>query len=99
MTVDPFLRWAGGKRWLASRIAPVVRERLSRTYREPFLGAGSLFFAVEPVRAVLSDVNGDLIEAWQQIRHCPNELLKELRQIPLDSNILSVSRLETPLPV
>lgn len=62
----------------------MVRERLSRTYREPFLGAGSLFFAVEPVRAVLSDVNGDLIEAWQQIRYCPNELLKELRRIPVD---------------
>lgn len=67
----PFLKWAGGKRWLALYLAPVLREILNETkgsYYEPFLGAGSMYFGLAPQRSVLSDLNEELIETYIQVR-------------------------------
>lgn len=66
-TLRPFLKWAGGKRWLFDSgqfSLPVIRGR----YIEPFLGGGAAFFANLPVRAVLSDSNKRLIELYIAIR-------------------------------
>jgi D12 class N6 adenine-specific DNA methyltransferase len=47
--VAPFLRWAGGKRFLVNRFRPFVpRDLEHRVYHEPFVGSGSLFFALQP---------------------------------------------------
>lgn len=62
-----FLRWAGGKRHLLSNLVSVVPE-FEGVYREPFLGAASLFFALKPQRAVLSDANEHLIRCYQYVR-------------------------------
>jgi DNA adenine methylase len=37
-------------------------------YREPSLGAGSLFFALQPSKAVLSDANASLISCYEYVR-------------------------------
>lgn len=68
---QPFLKWAGGKRWLAERLAPAF-STLHGTYREPFLGSGAVFFRYTPAQAVLSDANADLIECYQQIKSDPD---------------------------
>jgi DNA adenine methylase len=62
----PFLRWAGGKRWLTQQrvIAPSNAVRLI----EPFLGGGALFFSREWKGAVLSDLNLFLINAYNWMR-------------------------------
>ncbi|KAA0010073.1 Dam family site-specific DNA-(adenine-N6)-methyltransferase [Billgrantia pellis] len=78
--VIPFLRWAGGKRWLAPDLAPLIAGILKRskgTYFEPFLGSGAVFFAVAPQRAELSDINEDLINAYHWVRRDP-ALLAEI---------------------
>ncbi|WP_309338644.1 Dam family site-specific DNA-(adenine-N6)-methyltransferase [Stenotrophomonas sp.] len=67
VTCTPFLKWAGGKRWL-SPLAPVLREFAPRRYFEPFLGSGAMYFALQPSRAVLSDANASLIETYVSIR-------------------------------
>lgn len=70
----PFLRWAGGKRWLAPEIAPVITRILKQTqgaYFEPFLGSGAVFFAAAPKRAELSDINEHLINAYHWVRRDP----------------------------
>lgn len=65
--ISPFLKWAGGKRW-ATNILLELAPKDFTTYREPFLGGGSLFFALRPKSAVLSDLNRDLINAYRFVR-------------------------------
>jgi DNA adenine methylase len=83
--VTPFLRWAGGKRWIAPRLAPILATRISRTYHEPFLGSGAIFFALTPLNALLSDTNEDLINAYHYVRRDPHALVKKIRSIPVNS--------------
>jgi len=65
--LDPFLKWAGGKRWLVEKHRQLFDISYER-YIEPFLGGGSVFFAVNPEIAVLADVNPRLIETYNAIK-------------------------------
>lgn len=66
--VQPFLKWAGGKRWLVKNHAELFPPTFNN-YIEPFLGSGAVFFHLQPKRAVLSDANGRLIETYQAIKN------------------------------
>jgi DNA adenine methylase len=76
---SPFLKWPGGKRWAAEKIARIVSSVLTGTYYEPFLGGGAVFFSLCPPKAVLSDVNAELINTYLQVRDRPRLLLKRLQ--------------------
>ncbi len=65
--VVPFLKWAGGKRWLAANHLSLFPRQYCR-YIEPFLGSGAVFFALNPKRATLSDLNQELVLTYQAIR-------------------------------
>jgi DNA adenine methylase len=65
--VVPFLKWAGGKRWLTSRYAHLLPIEFDR-YIEPFLGGGAVFFHLRPHTAILADTNNDLINLYSQIQ-------------------------------
>lgn len=65
--IEPFLKWAGGKRWLVKSypaIIPTIRGR----YIEPFLGSGAVFFYTNPRRAILGDLNIELIQTYKAIK-------------------------------
>src|ERR1700730_16007192 len=79
----PFLKWPGGKRWLCPTLLEIVARTTFDRYFEPFLGGGALFFALRPARAILSDVNPDLINVYKQVRRIPQKLIAELRKIPV----------------
>lgn len=71
----PFLRWAGGKRWLVPQIRKLVGGATINRYHEPFLGGGSVFFALAPGgEAYLSDLNTDLITVYRQVRDHPSRV-------------------------
>lgn len=73
--VAPFLRWAGGKRWLLFQLPGLVAMPEFNNYHEPFLGGGSVFLGLNPTgTAYLSDLNVELIEAYQQVRRKPGEV-------------------------
>ncbi len=77
--VKPFLRWAGGKtRFVHEIVSRLPKISADATYFEPFLGAGSVFLAYAPRRAVLSDLNPDLVRAFTYVRDCPNEVVQKL---------------------
>lgn len=63
----PFLKWAGGKGRLLRQITPYFPAD-SHTYFEPFCGGGAVFFARQPTRAVLSDINPELVNVYQRVR-------------------------------
>jgi DNA adenine methylase len=78
MTTTPFLKWAGGKRWLVDghfEIFPTEFER----YLEPFLGSGAVFFRLNPKKAILGDANKDLIETYKAIKSNWRLVLRNLR--------------------
>lgn len=69
---SPFLRWAGGKRWLVPQILDLVGGSPVKRYHEPFMGGGSVFFSLAiGEKAFLSDLNDDLMEVYRQVRDYP----------------------------
>jgi DNA adenine methylase len=79
---EPFLKWAGGKRALLAQIRPLVPVlRSDRRYFEPFVGGGSLFFALSPRRATLADVNEDLIATFASVRADVDGVIRRLRAL------------------
>lgn len=75
----PFLRWAGGKRWLINNIKKIIPTDFNNYY-EPFLGAGSLFFSLKPNKAYLSDINEELILTYFGIKKNYRAVTKYLNQ-------------------
>lgn len=65
--MKPFVKWAGGKRWLVEREEFRLPSYTGR-YIEPFLGGGAVFFHHQPKNALLADLNPRLIEAYLTIR-------------------------------
>lgn len=74
---QPFLKWAGGKRQLLSDLKKYIPKKYN-TYYEPFVGAGALLFELQPKKAVINDINVELINCFQVIKNSINELLAEL---------------------
>jgi len=77
----PFLKWAGGKKSLLPELLQAAPEQIE-TYYEPFVGGGALFFALQSEgrfkRAVLSDSNRELINAYVQVRDNVEGLIRAL---------------------
>ncbi len=78
--MKPFLKWAGGKRWLFSA---EFAERLPKfeRYVEPFVGGGAGFFAIKPRKATLNDVNAELINLYREVRSNPAKIDRGLRYL------------------
>jgi len=62
--LKPFVKWAGGKTQILLKIKELMPEKYNN-YFEPFVGGGSLFFNIAPVRAVINDSNEDLILVYK----------------------------------
>jgi DNA adenine methylase len=94
--VRPFLKWAGGKQWLAPLAATWLPSDFSGTYYEPFVGGGSIFFAAAPGKAVLSDRCGELITAFRAVRDDVDAVIKALKTYPHTHEFFLTIRDRTP---
>lgn len=82
----PFLKWAGGKTQLLDDIEKLLPEDLSTsnfTYLEPFVGSGAVLFWMlakfpNMKKAVINDINEDLMTTYKVIANHPNELISIL---------------------
>lgn len=81
--LDPLFRWAGSKRQVIGSLLPSVPDPLLGRYVEPFAGSACLFFRVGPRKAILGDLNGELIHAYQQVRIAPVLLADQLAMLPV----------------
>lgn len=79
--LQPFLRWAGGKRWLVSYLAEMTAAVKIRNYHEPFAGGAAVFFGIDfGGHSYLSDLNADLIETYAAVQGSPDQVWERLRQ-------------------
>ena len=73
----PVVKWVGGK----TKLLPELLARMPKTfgrYYEPFIGGAAMFFKLAPERAVIADVNPDLVSLYQSIARDPNAVIKKL---------------------
>ena len=87
MKPKPFVKWAGGKGQLVEQLdALLPKDFESRgrvLYVEPFVGGGAMLFHMlskypNIERAVINDLNADLVTCYRVIRNSPEELIAEL---------------------
>jgi DNA adenine methylase len=84
----PFIKWVGGKKQLLKQLdeyfpCELKKGQITR-YVEPFLGGGSVYFAISGKYAIksalLSDINNDLILTYIVVQQKPELLLDQLKQ-------------------
>lgn len=89
INAKPFLKWAGGKTQLIASIEKALPKEIIEnkfTYIEPFVGSGAILFWMlnnfpSLEKAVINDINGDLINTYNTIAQKPNELISVLKQL------------------
>lgn len=85
--MKPIIKWAGGKRQLLEEIKKNIPISYG-TYFEPFVGGGAVYFELQPQKAVINDLNEQLINLYNVVASNKEELIKEL-------DILSAEHSET----
>jgi len=77
--VLPVVKWVGGKRQLLPEIIKHIPENFS-VYYEPFLGGAAVLFWLQPPRAIVNDINVELINMYQVIKNDVELLIEDLKK-------------------
>ncbi len=90
ITLKPFVKWVGGKGQLIDeleKMLPTNGEKVLTKYCEPMVGGGALFFNVlskyDFENLYISDINPELINAYQVIKNNVFELVTKLQEMQL----------------
>ena len=84
--MNPFVKWAGGKRQFLNKILEKAPEKFNHYY-EPFVGGGAVLFGLNHKLSTINDINSHLIHTYKVIKSNPDKLLDmidEFDAIPLD---------------
>lgn len=93
--IKPFVKWVGGKGQLINQIEKFIDDNKYSKYAEPMVGGGALlFYVLSKFRfkeLYISDINKELINAYQVIKDNVELLISKLLEIqltflPLDGN-------------
>ena len=79
IAAKPFLKWVGGKRSILPELLARMPDHYD-TYHELFLGGGALFFAVQPQKAYLSDINFHLVITFRAIKNDVERVIYHLKK-------------------
>lgn len=77
--LKPIIRWMGGKSQLIDELFRHLPYSRFNTYYEPFVGGGALLFKLLPKRAVINDINVELINLYDVIKNNPKELIQHYK--------------------
>jgi DNA adenine methylase len=81
--IPKFVKWAGGKGQLLEQFEPLLPKKFNR-YIEPFVGSGAVFFYIvqkyDAKEIIISDINEELINAYEIIKTDAERLIIELKQ-------------------
>lgn len=75
--LEPLIRWAGSKK----KLIPLLKANTPKTfnkYIEPFCGSACLYFSLRPAKAVLSDINKELIISYKTIKKDSRKIAERL---------------------
>ena len=75
---DPVIKWSGSKRSQAEKIISYMPQDIG-CYYEPFVGGGSILYALQPQKGVCGDICEPLIGIWNQIKESPEDLAEAYR--------------------
>lgn len=98
----PFVKWVGGKRQLLKQFRQMnlyPPERFNPKkgkYFEPFVGGGAVFFDLLPKRALLSDLNPELINTYKIIKSNIDELINSLKKHKYEKEYFLKVRAKNP---
>jgi len=81
--IPTFVKWAGGKKQLLEQFKPLFPEKIDR-YFDVFVGGGAVTFYIihnyKPRYVFISDINEELINAYEVIKNNVEELIKILKE-------------------
>jgi DNA adenine methylase len=78
----PFLKWVGGKGKLRHALTALLPPGIElMRHVEPFLGGGAFFFSRAPERALLCDINRDLIGTYEAVRDDVHAVIGQLKRL------------------
>lgn len=78
-TPGPIVKWVGGKGRILTQLLPLLPAGVERMrHVEPFAGGAAMFFARQPARALLSDVNPALIDTYLAVRDRCEDVITHL---------------------
>jgi len=74
--IKPFIKWQGGK----SRTKDIIISHFKKfnIYIEPFLGSGAILFKLKPKKAIISDINTNLINTYMIIKKYKDIVMEKL---------------------
>lgn len=82
--MEPILKWAGGKRQCLNALRRFIpREEIIKGgyhYYEPFIGGGSVCFALDFPFVHINDLNTEIVNVYEVIRDNPEELIQVLKE-------------------
>lgn len=78
--MEPFVKWAGGKRQLWNRIWDRTPNDFD-TYYEPFVGGGAVLLSLQPQKAVINDTNEQLINVYKQLQKDPRAVICKVKDL------------------
>jgi DNA adenine methylase len=82
--ISTFLRYPGSKRRMVAFLLEHLPEAASvkGKFVEPFVGGGAVYFALAPKKAVLGDINEELIDLYRGIALSPERVWRLYRSFP-----------------
>jgi DNA adenine methylase len=79
--ISPFLKWVGGKRQILPSIVAYLPKNIKTCqYVEAFVGGGAVLFHLQPKRAIINDLNTELINVYRVIKHDLDPLINDLKK-------------------
>ena len=84
-SLKPLLKWMGSKlSFRAEIISEIEKIGYSGTYIEPFVGCGSVLLGLRPKRAIIHDLNPQLINAWKWLKTAPEAMIEAYKRLDRD---------------
>lgn len=85
--LKPLIKWSGGKSDEIKMFEKYFPQKYN-TYIEPFIGGGSVYFYLNPTKAVINDVHVELIDLYRSIGEGKmSEIYEFMKNTPNDETV------------